>query len=354
MNTACLTRDEILAWLRQDDPAKLDDLWRRADAARRSAVGNAVHLRGLIEVSNHCIRRCGYCGLRAGHSELERYRLTSDEVIGCARHAVKLGYGTVVLQAGEDPVLTQDWVVNVITRIKRETALAVTLSLGERSWHELLAWKKAGADRYLLRFETSDPELYRKIHPPHGRRKCDRARFLPALREIGYEIGSGVMIGIPGQTYSTLVNDILRFSEMDLDMIGVGPWLAHPATPLGRGDWDPAVSVAEQVPASELMVYKVVALARLVCPHANIPSTTALATLNRKNGRELGLQRGANVFMPNLTPLKYRSLYEIYPAKACIYETADSCHACLQHRIAKMGRHVGSGPGGRRRCGAVA
>lgn len=349
-----LTREEILSWLRQDDPANLEELWSRADAVRHAVVGDAVHLRGLIEVSNHCIRQCGYCGLRADHRKLERYRLNAGEVLACARQAAKLGYGTVVMQAGEDPQLTGSWVADIVGQIKRETALAVTLSLGERSWHDLLAWKKTGADRYLLRFETSDPDLYRRIHPPHGRQKCDRARFLRALRAIGYEIGSGVMIGIPGQTYETLANDIMLFQELDLDMIGVGPWLAHPATPLGRGEWTTSAPAGQQVPSSELMVYKVVALTRLVCPHANIPSTTALATLNRQNGRELGLQRGANVIMPNLTPVKYRALYEIYPAKACIYETAEMCHGCLQHRITSLGRNIGNGPGGRRRSGAVA
>ena len=262
--------------------------------------------------------------------------------------AARLGYGTVVMQAGEDYGITRDWMVALIRRIKQEAACAVTLSLGERPDEDLAAWRAAGADRYLLRFETSDTELYDRIHPPLPNRPSDRFAILRRLQGLGYEAGSGVMIGIPGQTYASLADDIARFAEMDLDMIGVGPYLPHPATPLGRGEL-PEAAPGEQVPNTELMTYKVVALARLADPDANIPSTTALATLNIASGRELGLARGANVVMPNLTPTKYRALYEIYPAKACIRETAVQCGACLRGRIEGMGRTVGEGPGGRRR-----
>ena len=169
--------------------------------------------------------------------------------------------------------------------------------------------------------------------------------MLRRLREMGYEVGSGVMIGIPGQTYEDLAEDIELFAELDLDMIGVGPYLVHPNTPLGDPDFRPMILEGEQVPADELMTYKVIALARLVCPRANIPSTTALATLNTRRGRELGLVRGANVVMPNLTPPKYRVHYEIYPNKACIRETADGCNSCLTERIRSLGREVGTGRG---------
>ena len=164
---------------------------------------------------------------------------------------------------------------------------------------------------------------------------------------MGYEIGSGVMVGIPGQTYEDLAADIALFRELDLDMIGVGPFIPHPGTPLGSGAEKLAAPAGEQVPADELMTYKMIALARIVCPEANIPSTTALATLNLAEGRELGLSRGANVVMPNLTPVAYRADYEIYPAKACIRETAEECRMCLNHRIASIGRKVGTGKGGR-------
>jgi biotin synthase len=338
-----LSFTEILSWLREHDSQRLDQLWQAADRLRRRYAGDEVHLRGLIEISNFCTSRCAYCGLRVSNTALTRYRLSEDEIMACVRQAVDFGYGTVVLQAGEDPGLTREWIARLVRRIKTETPLAVTLSLGERPESELLAWRAAGADRYLLRFETSNRPLYDRIHPSPPSRVSDRLGQLRRLREMGYEIGSGVMVGIPGQSYEDLARDIQWFSELDLDMIGVGPFLPHPATPLGEEDL--ATTTADQVPSSEGMTYKVIALSRLVCPRANIPSTTALATLNRVRGRELGLARGANVVMPNLTPPEYRALYEIYPDKACVRETSDACHTCLGARIAAIDRRVGQGRG---------
>ncbi|HUX07934.1 MAG TPA: [FeFe] hydrogenase H-cluster radical SAM maturase HydE [Acidobacteriota bacterium] len=338
---------EILAWLRETDPGRLEVLWREADRVRSDNVDDEVHLRGLIEISNYCVRMCGYCGIRAANLEIERYRLSGDEIIECAREADGFGYGTVVLQSGEDYGIETGWLADVVSRIKAETGLAVTLSLGERPDEDLSAWRKAGADRFLLRFETSDHRLYELIHPSLPGRKSDRFAILATLRSLGYEVGSGVMIGIPGQSYKSLANDIDLFRSLDLDMVGVGPYISHPGTPLGAGLLPFALPPDEQVPSTELMAYKVVALTRLVCPQANIPSTTALATLNLESGRELGLMRGANVIMPNLTPPKYRSLYEIYPAKACLFESARECHFCVKRRIESIGRTVGKGPGPR-------
>jgi biotin synthase len=203
-----MQRLETLNWLRETDPHRLAPLWRQADAVRRAGVGDDVHLRGLIEISSHCVRLCGYCGLRGPNTSLKRYRMTADEILACAHVAVTLGYGTVVLQAGEDPLLTPDWVVEVVKRIKDATRLAVTLSLGEQSEATLRAWRAAGADRYLLRFETSNPVLFEQIHPPRPGQVSDRLAQLRVLRDLGYEVGSGVMIGIPGQTYDDLANDI--------------------------------------------------------------------------------------------------------------------------------------------------
>ncbi|MCR4411798.1 MAG: [FeFe] hydrogenase H-cluster radical SAM maturase HydE [Thermoguttaceae bacterium] len=337
-----MEHDEILSWLRETDEARLAELWRRADATRQLHVGGEVHLRGLVELSNHCVRLCAYCGLRAPNTSVTRYRMTADEVLRCARLAESLGYGTVVLQSGEDPGITRDGMADLIRRIKAETPLAVTLSLGERSEDELACWRAAGADRYLLRFETSNRALYDRLHPPRPGTVSDRIALLRRIRALGYEVGSGVMIGIPGQTYEDLAADIAMFARLDLDMIGVGPYLPHPETPLGAAQ-RPADD--DQVPNSELMTYKVIALARLVCPRANIPSTTALATLNPRDGRELGLVRGANVVMPNLTPPKYRVHYEIYPNKVCLRETAEGCSSCLHARIIALGRTVGTGRG---------
>ncbi len=374
-------RSEILDWLRETGPDRLAQLWQLADRTRQEYVGGEVHLRGLVELSNHCVRLCGYCGLRAGNAGLERYRMTDDEIMGCVRKAVEYGYGTVVLQSGEDPGLSGPRTAALVRRIKSETPLAVTLSLGERTDEELAAWRQAGADRYLLRFETSNRSLYERIHPPQGIRHTPCAetatlrvpntdggtRSVPAtvaadggtrsvpdtmrlailerLRGLGYEVGSGVMIGIPGQTYDDLTDDIELMGRMNLDMVGVGPYLRHPETPLADPKAYPDALDGQQAPASETMTYKVIALARLVCPRANIPATTALATLNRSAGRELGLERGANVVMPNLTPLQYRRLYEIYPDKACIAETGEACNYCLTTRIEALGRKVGRGRG---------
>jgi biotin synthase len=365
-----MQRNEILYWLRETDSTRLEDLWRLADQTRQQFVGGEVHLRGLIELSNYCVRLCGYCGLRAGNLSLERYRLSDHEILDCARKAVEFGYGTVVLQAGEDPELTGQRIAALVRRIKAETPLAVTLSLGERDEEELVAWREAGADRYLLRFETSNRELYERIHPARKGKwqpaindsaeggspifagtktgAVPRMAILATLRRLGYEVGSGVMIGIPGQSYDDLANDIEWFARLNLDMIGVGPYLPHPDTPLGSASQTGTAAIlveGEQTPATEAMTYKVIALARLACPRANIPATTALATLNKQQGRELGLVRGANVVMPNLTPTKYRALYEIYPEKACIAETGEACHRCLSGRIASIGRKPGQGRG---------
>ena len=354
---ASLDHDEILAWLRETNPQRLELLWQMANETRRAHVGDAVHLRGLVEISSHCARQCAYCGLRAGNAGLTRYRMTADEILSAAHQAATFGYGTVVLQAGEDFSISATWMAEIVRRIKRETALAVTLSLGERDREELELWREAGADRYLLRFETSDRALFSLLHPSLGAKVSDRIAILRQLKTSGYETGSGIMVGLPGQTYESVASDIRLFRALDLDMIGIGPFIPHPQTPLGNdGLWrrfargragcGPGQTV-DQVPNTELMVYKAVALTRLVRPDANIPSTTALATINKRNGRELGLMRGANVFMPNLTPVKYRNLYQIYPGKACIEETGTACNTCLRLRIGAMGRQVGEGPGGR-------
>jgi biotin synthase len=345
-----LDHDAIARWLRERDPTALERLWTRADAARMAHVGDAVHLRGLIEVSNHCIRLCLYCGIRACSEGLTRYRMSVDEILGCAHEAKRLGYGTVVMQSGEDPGLTREFIAGVIRAIKAGTGLAITLSLGEREDDDLRAWKDAGADRFLLRFETSDPELYRRIHPSLPGTVSDRVAQLLRMREIGYEIGSGVMVGIPGQTWDILARDIELFRDLDIDMIGIGPFLPSPRTPLGGAAAERLRAADdEQVPNDELTTLKAVALTRLVCPEANLPSTTALATIDPATGRELGLVRGANIVMPNVTPPGYRVLYEIYPGKACVHETAQACQGCLERRIRSIGRHVGTGPGGRQR-----
>jgi biotin synthase len=347
-----MNRDDILDWLLETDPARLADLWAEADAVREAHVGMAVHLRGLIEVSNHCVRRCAYCGIAACAPQVERYRMTGEEILACAQRAKAFGFGTVVLQSGEDPGLTLESMAEVIRTIKARTGLAITLSLGERGEAELRAWKEAGADRYLLRFETTDPELYRAIHPSLPGTVSDRLQQLMLMRDIGFEIGTGVMVGIPGQTWEALAEDIWTFRDYDMDMIGLGPYLPSPGTPLAGelGEVQRRRAGTRQVPNDESTTLKALALTRLLCPETNIPSTTALATLDPAAGRANGLTRGANVVMPNLTPPRYRELYQIYPGKAGLHETADITREKIEAQIHALGRSIGRGPGGRGRA----
>lgn len=344
----------IRAWLTETDQSALQTLWESADAVRRRHVGDAVYLRGLIEVSNYCIRQCVYCGISACAGPIPRYRMTAEDILACARQGRDLGFGTLVLQGGEDPGVTGAFMTDVIRRIKAETGVAMTLSLGERSDEDLAEWKAAGADRYLLRFETTDPELYARIHPNLPGRVSDRFAQLVRMRELGYEIGTGIMVGIPGQTWDTLVDDVLAFRRFDMDMIGIGPYLPSPRTSLG-GPLGAELAAApdQQVPNDELTTLKVIALARLACPDTNIPSTTALSVLEPDGGRAHGLARGANVIMPNLTPPHYRRLYEIYPGKAAVHETVEALADGVFALVARLGRTVGEGPGGRRRPAAI-
>lgn len=339
--------DRIVGILRENTPEKLESLWLEADRVRRLNVGDEIHLRGLIEISNICHRNCLYCGIRAGNVLVERYRLTKEEILDSASKACDFGYGSVVLQAGEDPGISAGWMADIVSEIKATTGLAITLSLGEREEADYVLWKNAGADRYLMRFETSNKKLFNEIHPPlPGQNPVDRCELLLKLREFGYEIGGGVMIGIPGQSVEDLARDIMLFKSLELDMIGCGPFVPHPQTPLGKKTQKTNTKIREnQVSCDVETAFKVIALTRLVCPKSNIPCTTAVATVGNENGRKLGLMRGANVIMPNLTPVRYRKLYEIYPDKAAIYETAEQTHETVTRNIREIGRTVGTGRG---------
>lgn len=322
-----LTHQDLVNMLSLNDPVETEKLYRAADEVRRNNVGEEVHLRGLIEFSNVCRKSCNYCGIRGGNHKIERYRMSPDEIFEAATLAAGFGYKTVVLQSGEDPYYTAEMMAKLIKRIKQTNRIAVTLSLGERSRDDYLQMFEAGADRYLLRFETSNPNLYRQLHPDSD--LSLRLEKLVRLREIGYQVGSGTMIGLPGQNLNDLADDILKFKELDLDMIGVGPYISHPDTPLAGC----ANGTAD-------LTLKVIALTRIVTRNAHIPATTALATLRPEDGREKALQAGANVVMPNVTPLKYREQYELYPAKICIHESAQQCHSCIRRRIFSVGRQV--------------
>lgn len=338
------TIESIVAWLREDDPEKIESLRGRADELRRDALGGAVHLRGLIEISNYCVRQCAYCGIRAANSKIPRYRMTRDEVLDCVGKADSLKYGSVVLQSGEDDKIDPEWIADVVRTIKAKYPLAVTLSLGECPTEHYRLWKENGADRYLLKFETGDIELYNRIHPPRSGRPSDRVAILRELREIGYQIGGGIMVGLPGQTYASAARDIKLFAELDLDMLSAGPYIPHPDTPLGDEFLLDKNPTGDQIPNSGAVTLKIMALARIFCPQANMPVTTALAT-KATDGYLEGLRWGANVIMPNITPVKYRRLYEIYPD--AINKDVEDVHNGIARIIEKAGRTIAAGPGHR-------
>ncbi|MEI6210055.1 MAG: [FeFe] hydrogenase H-cluster radical SAM maturase HydE [bacterium] len=306
-------------------------LFAAADNLRRRTVGDDVHVRGIIEFSNYCTHACGYCGIRRG-SNLVRYRMTPAEIVAQARQARGWGCNTVVLQSGADPWFTAGRLCKIVRAVRQAGIPAVTLSVGVRPLEELRQFAAAGCDRYLLRFETSNRALFRRIHPDET--FVQRQLCLRNLRTAGIQVGSGFMIGLPGTPLATLARDILYCTRLDLDMIGCGPFLAHPGTPLG----------GKPLLADREIYFKTMAILRLLNPWAHIPATTAFDAL-APDGRNRVLQLGANVFMPNVTPGKYRRLYQLYPNKPCVDEDGAACVGCVRGRIAGLGRRMATGPG---------
>jgi len=326
-----LNKEEAAYLLSQDDEERVSRIISAADEIRKRFCGDEVHIRALIEFSNYCRNDCLYCGLRRSNSKIHRYRMTPDEIVSTAASIAQKGIGTIVLQSGEDPAFTADIAADIISRIKSAADVAVTLSLGERPYEDYALWKEAGADRYLLRHETANPELFKKIHPDSTLQK--RLGCLKELKRLGYQIGAGSMVGIPGQTIDDMAMDIMLLKDLEVDMAGIGPFIPHPNTPFGG---------AEQ--GSLKMTLKMVALARIVTRDALIPATTATGTID-EFGREKALMAGANVVMPNYTPLSWRVNYEIYPNKRCITEDPEACAPCLAARILSIGRKVAVGKG---------
>jgi len=329
-----LNNQKITGFLLERDPEVIAGLFKDADNVRSRYVGNDVHLRGLIEFSNYCSQNCLYCGLRLGNKAVKRYRMSLDEIYETVKKAAGLGLKTVVLQSGEDRYYTVKQLCGLVARIKT-LGLAVTLSVGELTYSQYKQLRAAGADRYLLRFETSDPELYAFLRP--GKSLSGRLRCLAWLGKLGYQVGSGAMVGLPGQTAGSIADDIVLYKKLDLDMIGIGPFIAHPHTPL-----------AGAAGGSLGLVLKAVALTRILTKDTNIPATTAVGTVDSK-GRQKALACGANVLMPNMTPAKYRKYYEIYPDKICISEDSIKCTSCVGRMIRSMGRSVAAGHGARKR-----
>lgn len=306
-------------------------LYQAADATRQATVGDAVHLRAIIEFSSYCHRNCSYCGLRAGNKQLARYRLSSEAIVAAAQEADQLGYRTVVLQSGEDPTYTVDMLCDVVRQIRQHTRLAVTLSVGERPADEYACMMQAGGQRYLLKHETADAQLYARLHPGHL--LSDRLAALQSLRELGFQVGSGFMVGLPGQSVDTLVADLLLLQQMDVEMAGIGPFIAHPDTPLGKAESGGAE-----------MTLKCVAVARLQMPFAHLPATTAIGTIDAR-GWSAALQAGANVVMPNLTPKEYRSSYAIYPGKGRSLQEPRQQRMDVIRMVTALGRTVAQDAG---------
>ena len=296
-----LSREEIIKLLKMPDDY-LPYLFTAADQVRKEQVGDEIFLRGIIEFSNHCERNCLYCGLRCGNQKLSRYRMSFDEIIATAHQIKKEQIPTVVLQSGEDSFFSTAIICNLIERIQRETGLIITLSLGERSQADYESYTQAGARRYLLKHETASREIYNYLRP--GCKLESRLQCLFSLKKLGFETGTGNMVGLPGQTPEILADDLLLMKELDADMLGIGPFIAHPDTPLRDIEND----------ALDLTL-RVLALARLITRNTNIPATTALSTLHPQ-GRLQALQAGANVVMPDFTPEVYKSRYDIYPGRA--------------------------------------
>jgi len=324
--TTELNKEELVTLLAADpDESKL--LFDLADSIRAQYMGDAVHLRGIIEFSNYCRQNCHYCGLRFANGKLERYRLSYEEIYQTAEKAVSIGYKTLVLQSGEDSRYSPLEIAELIKAVKK-LDVAITLSLGEHDYETYRLWREAGADRYLIKHETADPVLYQKIRP--GKTLDERLVCQAWLKELGYQLGSGCMVGIPGQTLDTLAEDLLLLKKMDVEMAGIGPFIPHPDTPLARGKQ-----------GSLEMTLKMVAIARIIMPLVHLPATTALGTIHPQ-GRELALQGGANVVMPNVSPSQYRELYQIYPNKICVKDEPEHCRGCITGKILALGRTVGT------------
>lgn len=307
------------------DAALREILCERASQLRDRIYGRRVFFRGLIEFSNFCAQDCFYCGIRAGNTTVNRYRLSLDEILDSCRTGYQLGYRTFVLQSGEDPYYTDDMMVEIIHAIRDlYPDCAITLSLGEKSHESYLRFFAAGANRYLLRHESATPEHYAMLHPAEldllNRKKC-----LYDLKAIGFQTGAGFMVGPPGQTAEHLANDLVFLRELQPHMVGIGPFLPASNTPFAN---EPAGTVEDTL----IMV----ALTRLTLPNALIPATTALGSLDHK-GREKGLKAGANVVMPNLTPTVNRKDYSLYDGKICTGDEAAECRVCIEGRIRSVG-----------------
>jgi biotin synthase len=320
-----LSKEDFIRLLTDLSAEDIEYLRERAREVSKKQFGNLIYTRGLIEFTNYCRNDCYYCGIRRSNRNVQRYRLTNDEIIDCCRQGYELGFRTFVLQGGEDGSYHDDDIVEILKMIKKDYPdCAVTLSIGEKSYDSYLKYYEAGADRYLLRHETANEEHYSKLHPKElslsNRKEC-----LRNLKEIGYQVGAGFMVGSPYQTIEHIAEDLLFIKELSPQMIGIGPFLPHHETPF-----------ADRTKGTLEQTLVLISILRLMIPNALIPATTALGTVDPK-GRELGILSGANVVMPNLSPTKVRKKYELYDNKICTGDEAAECRFCLERRMKQIG-----------------
>ncbi|MBO4555573.1 MAG: [FeFe] hydrogenase H-cluster radical SAM maturase HydE [Elusimicrobiales bacterium] len=330
-NTRTLPDSTLLELISTD---KYDaELFAAADKVRRSHYGNEVFLRGLIEFTNFCRNDCLYCGIRRSNRNAERYRLTTEQIMQCCAQGYALGYRTFVLQGGEDPYFVPDKITEIIRLIKdKYSDCAITLSLGEWPEEYYKAWHDAGADRYLLRHETATPEHYSKLHPAELSLE-NRINCLMTLKKLGYQVGAGFMVGSPYQTTENIIADLRFLQDFQPDMIGIGPFIHHKDTPF-----------ADFPDGSVSLTLRLISIIRLMLPYVLLPATTALGTLDPQ-GREKGLKAGANVVMPNLSPVTVRKKYALYENKICTGEEAAECKGCLQRRVESAGYKISDARG---------
>ena len=332
-----LNKQEIVSLLSNDDCNEV--LFKAADEIRKKFVGDEIHLRALIEFSNICQNNCCYCGLRRGNKNITRYRLDEDSIFHLAEYAVtQLGLKTIVLQSGEDLWFSQERLCALIRRIKTlDTAL--TLSIGEKTYADYLAYKNAGCDRFLLRIETTDKALYEKYDPDMSWNK--RKQCVLDIKSVGLETGTGCLVGLPNQTIESLADDILFFKEIGADMVGIGPLIPHPDTPLAQAEG-----------GTFTLACKVMALTRLILPDINIPATTAMETLE-PNGQLKALQSGANVIMPNVTLSDVRKHYELYPGKSSTNLASCDALVSFKQKLISIGRTIGQDYGAHKKSAEI-
>ncbi|MCY6960392.1 [FeFe] hydrogenase H-cluster radical SAM maturase HydE [Clostridium brassicae] len=319
-----LDKTELFYLINNINEKDKEYLIQRAHETRMKVYGSTVFMRGLVEFTNYCKRNCVYCGIRSSNKNSDRYRLSLEDIMSACEEGNRLGYKTFVLQGGEDDYYTDEKIVDIVSEIKdRFKTSAVTLSIGEKSYESYRKYYEAGADRYLLRHETASKELYEKLHPNssfENRREC-----LWNLKKIGYQVGAGFMVGLPGQTKEDYVKDMHFLKELNPEMVGIGPFISHKDTPLRN---EKNGTLEETI----LML----ALIRLFLPEVLLPATTALGTIDPV-GREKGLKAGANVVMPNLSPTSVREKYSLYNGKICTGDEAAECRRCIEGRINRAG-----------------